>query len=295
MKNNILVSGSHRSGSTWTGKVIAKAKGVRYVHEPFNIRIYRPYSPLKYTFEYLNGSPKSHQEEVRNYINSFSTLYSPYNLKKLVNFNPLRDRKHAFDDFNAVFADRAIIKDPIALMSAEWIDENFDWDIVILIRHPAAFVASLKVKNWQFNFRQYRDQNLLMKDFMMDYSAMIDEYIEHKKDIADQGILLWNIIHDIISYYREKHNNWYFVKHEDLSMNPIAEFEKMFSFLNLEFDNEVKKYIEESTSSEARTELTRNSIRNIKAWKRRLSTKEIERIKTGTKRVWPKFYSESDW
>lgn len=295
MKNNILVSGSHRSGSTWTGKVIAKAKGVRYVHEPFNIRIYRPYSPLNYTFEYLSGSTGSHQEEVKNYIDSFSNLFNPYNFKKLLNFNPFRDRKHALDDFNGVLADRVIIKDPIALMSAEWIDKNYNWDIVILIRHPAAFVASLKVKNWQFDFKQFREQNRLMKDYMQNYADKIDEYIKHKKDIVDQGILLWNIIHDIIAACQEKHSNWYFVKHEDLSMNPVEEFEKMFSFLNLELDRNVKEYIAASTSSKSRTDLTRNSIENIKTWKRRLSIAEIDRIKEGTRQVWTKFYSESDW
>jgi hypothetical protein len=38
---NILISGSHRSGSTWTGKVISQSNSVRYVHEPFNIDIER--------------------------------------------------------------------------------------------------------------------------------------------------------------------------------------------------------------------------------------------------------------
>src|SRR5690242_1511734 len=32
----ILVTGAHRSGSTWVGKMLALAPGIGYIHEPFN-------------------------------------------------------------------------------------------------------------------------------------------------------------------------------------------------------------------------------------------------------------------
>src|SRR5690349_10236845 len=33
----ILVTGAHRSGSTWVGRMLAEAPGVLYVHEPFSV------------------------------------------------------------------------------------------------------------------------------------------------------------------------------------------------------------------------------------------------------------------
>ena len=33
--NGILVTGSHRSGTTWVGRMLAAAPGVDYLHEPF--------------------------------------------------------------------------------------------------------------------------------------------------------------------------------------------------------------------------------------------------------------------
>ena len=61
-----------------------------------------------------------------------------------------------------------------------------------------------------------------------------------KKDIIDQGILLWNTIHDTIAYYQKKYKHqWYFVKHEDLSISPLSEFKKMFSKVNLILDSNV--------------------------------------------------------
>ncbi|MFL5942100.1 MAG: hypothetical protein ACJ75L_02390 [Gaiellaceae bacterium] len=34
----ILVTGAHRSGTTWVGRMLAFAPGVTYIHEPFNPR-----------------------------------------------------------------------------------------------------------------------------------------------------------------------------------------------------------------------------------------------------------------
>lgn len=38
----ILVTGSHRSGSTWVGRMISASPEVFYIHEPFNPYYYSP-------------------------------------------------------------------------------------------------------------------------------------------------------------------------------------------------------------------------------------------------------------
>ena len=37
-----------------------------------------------------------------------------------------------------------LLKDPIACMSSEYLHREFEMDVVIIIRHPAAFVSSLQ-------------------------------------------------------------------------------------------------------------------------------------------------------
>lgn len=39
---------------------------------------------------------------------------------------------------------RPLVKDPFALFSAEWFADNFDAEVIVIVRHPAAVVSSIK-------------------------------------------------------------------------------------------------------------------------------------------------------
>lgn len=204
MKKNILVTGSHRSGSTWIGKVIAKANKVRYVHEPFNIETSKETSLIHYWFEYWSDSSPQHQIKYKNYIDSFYKVLHINNLHRLYKIRSLKGLYNYLAELKHRITDRTIIKDPIAIMSAEWIYKNYNIDIVVLIRHPAAFVASLKVKGWEHDFNHFLSQPVLMNTLLKAHETLINDFSENKKDIIDQGILLWNIIYGTIAYYQGK-------------------------------------------------------------------------------------------
>ncbi len=295
-KKHILVTGSHRSGSTWVGKLITKSSKFIYVDEPFNIGKDHKDSPFCNQFEYLPGRSSACQIEAKQYINSFHALFSSDVFNTFFKVRSRRDIRRFLSDVKSRISRRYVFKDPLALMSAEWIYENYGWDIVILIRHPAAFVASLKVKDWQFYFKYFNDQEDLINIHLKEYADVIHEYAANRPDIIKQGILLWNILYSLVFYYQEKYKDqWYFVKHEELSAKPIKEFEKLYQFLEIDFDESVKKHITQSTSSKEQTLLKRDSKKNILSWQSRLSSEEINEIKEGTKQVWKRFYSEEDW
>jgi hypothetical protein len=270
---------------------------VRYVHEPFNIGIERDNSPLQKWFEVLRNAPKERQVSAQIYIESFLKLSVSRFIKRLFRVKRLGGIKRIISDsIKNIIAKRTAIKDPIALMSADWLYETFNLDVVILIRHPAAFVASLKVKQWEFDFSNFSSQLPLFKPELLKYESAIMEAVENKKDIVDQGIILWNVIHSLILFYQEKYSKeWYFVRHEDLSIRPEDEFKKIFKYLDLNFDSKVTQYIRESTKSSVKGRLKRDSISNITSWKQRLSEEEVDRVKTGTKSVWCHYYEEKDW
>jgi len=251
-----------------------------YVHEPFNIGRHKK-TPLKFWFEHVheNTSHKK-QQQIKKYLRYFYSIYHVNNIHDVFKVRSFKEARKLISKLKSKATKTIVLKDPIAFMSAKWIYHTLHADVVVVIRHPAAFVASLKAKDWHFNFNDFLGQNALMDSYLKPYASQIEDYAKNKRDIVDQGILLWNVIYTIVLNYKEEfNNNWYFVKHEDLSENPIHEFEKLFHFLNIEFSDDVVKYIQNTTTSKTKNNIFRDSKANRYSWKKRLF---ILSIKTPT-------------
>lgn len=279
----ILVTGAHRSGTTWVGKMIARSSAVHYIHEPFNLENkaykFRPH----YWFQYITRETET-------------PLYE--HIKKLVT---LKKRPLLFSLLKNIPAkQRVLIKDPIAIFSAEWLASRFNMDVVVMIRHPAAFVSSIKGQNWLFNFNNFLAQPLLMKEHLSPFKEEIIRFTKKKYDIIDQAVLLWKSIYHTAAKYREKHKDWLFVKHEDLSADPIRGFQEIFEKLNIKYSKNIKKTIEIHSSTQNPVDgnfdtIKRDSKANIKRWRYKLTVEEIERIKSGVEKISTRFYNDKDW
>ena len=176
---------------------------------------------------------------------------------------------------------RALIKDPFAVFSAGWFAKKLNCKVVVTVRHPAAFTSSLQRLGWSFDFNDLLDQPLLMRDHLEIYR---DEMSSVKADdIIGQASLLWKMIYASVHSTHELNPDQITVRHEDLSRDPVNQYRDLYSKLDLEFSLRVQKFIENASSSENPTELSRkkthsvklDSLANIKNWKKRLSEDDI--------------------
>ena len=76
-RTNVLITGAHRSGTTWTAKVLSADTRVHYIAEPFNIGFNHPGSPVNYWFQYLDENRSFPDYE--KYIKSLIKL-GPYGI-----------------------------------------------------------------------------------------------------------------------------------------------------------------------------------------------------------------------
>lgn len=295
-KNHILVTGAHRSGSTWVGTILSMAENIRYIHEPFN-PANRKDIPIKKWYEHISESTAlKHQKKVRSYIRSFYSITFKSLWSDLWKIRKSKDIYLYLANNKGKITDRTVLKDPIALFSCEWLYDELPLDVVVLLRHPAAFVASLKVKKWRTDFNMFLNQPDLMKKIPAKYHEQIIDYANTDTTIIEEGVLMWKLIYSTVADYQSKYaTKWCFVKHEDLSAKPMVEFEKLFSFLNISMNVDIKKKIAEYSKAETASDLKRNSLKNIFTWQDRLSSEEIKFVKEETYDVWTKFYQESDW
>lgn len=306
----VLVTCPPRAGSTWVARIISASPSVGYIREPFS-RNQHPgicAARFEHWFPYITDD-----NECFYYQHIKNTLCFRYNvtghLKAIRSLKDVGCFLKNYPEFLAyrLRGVRAFVKGADSVFMAEWLARTFDMDVVILIRHPAAFASSWKRLNWTHEFSHFLRQPLLMRDYLYPFEEQIKEYArkEHDHDIVNQAILLWNIIYSAVRKYQESHKDWVFLRHEDISRDPLGQFRDLFQRLDLDFSARVRRVIQESSSPSNPVEappgrstqkhIKRDSKANIWNWKKRLTETEIERIREQVEDIAKAFYSETDW
>jgi hypothetical protein len=302
----ILVTGAHRSGTGWVGSMIAASPSppVAYLWEPFSV-LHRPGvcdARFDRWFPYVceeNGSaylaPVADMLAFRyKTMAELRSIRSPKDAARL-----LRDRRdfHLYHRRGA----RPLLKDPIAVFSAEWLCDSFGMDAIVLIRHPAAFANSIVSRRLRHPFGDFLAQPLLMRDLLGPFDEQIRRFASDEQPLLDQAILLWRIIHHVILTYRDRRPGWMFLRLEDVARDPLSWFQQIFAHLGQVFDEDVASVIEQHSSPSNPAESPdpadhrRDSGRSVTTWRTRLSTDEIRRIRDDVEPISKEFYADVDW
>jgi hypothetical protein len=301
----ILVTGSHRSGTGWVGSVLAASpQRIGYVWEPFSI-LHRPgtcAARFPYWFPYI--CPENEQG-VRGPVADMLNWRYAYGAELRAVRTPKDAARMARDAARFARHRRAgalpLLKDPIAVFSAGWLADAFCARPVLLVRHPAAFAASIKRLRLRHPFGHFLAQPLMMRDWLSQYAAELERFAAEEQDLVDQAILLWNVIHEAIAAYRTRRPEWPLLRLEDVSRQPIAEFHALFDRLGLPRDAGVDALVRETSNAsnpaEAATadSIRRDSAAHVWNWKRTLADEEIERVREGTGALAAAFYGADDW
>ncbi|MBL8062875.1 MAG: sulfotransferase [Anaerolineales bacterium] len=300
----ILVTGSHRSGTTWVGKMLAADADSAYISEPLNV-LHRPgvyRVPVKYWYTYISA------ENEAEYLPAFHELldFQYHLLLEIKSLRSIKDFLRMGRDFRIFFngsmhGQRAVIKDPFAVFSASWFAQKLNCQVVITARHPGGFVSSLKRLGWNFDFNNFLSQPLFMRDHLEADRAAMESM--DKNDIIGQAALLWKIIYRFVHSTRSGFPQFKIVRHEDLSLDPIGGYQALYKSLGLGFTERVKDIIQNSSSSENPAKLAKNKTHSVKLdsranldnWKKILSAEEITRVRKITEGVSESFYSEEEW
>jgi hypothetical protein len=300
----ILVTGAHRSGTTWVGKMLAADACTAYISEPLNV-LHRSgvlRARVKYWYQYVC------EENEQEYLPAFRELLEfDYHLwDEIRSLRSRRDVLRMGRDFFIFYnglmrGQRVLLKDPFAVFSTPWFANTLGCRVVITVRHPAAFASSLKRLNWPFEFQDLLNQPLLMRDHLEPYREEMQSI--RPDDVIGQAALLWKLVYRAVHATCKSQPDFIVVRHEDISRDPIPGYRELYSSLGLEFNRRVEKAILNSSSSENPVELSRKKIHGFKLdsrasidiWKKRLTAEEIDRIYKITKDVSSLYYSEAEW
>ncbi len=300
----ILVTGAHRSGTTWVGRMLAAGPEVAYISEPLNV-LHRPGvfgAGVKRWYTYICKDNES------EFLPAFRQLFDfDYHLwNEIRSLRSGRDFLRMLRDFGIFYrgsmrGQRPLLKDPFAVFSLPWFAERLGCQVIVTVRHPAAFASSLKRLSWPFDFGDLLRQPLLMRDHLEPYRSQMEATAAD--DILGQASLLWAMVYKVVWSVHEDSRGIRIVLHEQLSANPLEEFRRLYADLGLDFTPRAQNTIWRSSSSKNPTELARNQVHsvqldsraNLENWRRRLSPEEISRVRRLTADVSGFYYPEESW
>jgi hypothetical protein len=303
----ILVTGSPRSGSTWVGNVLALDRNTGYVHEPFNRRCPPGLCRAGLThFAYVTAENEApYLEPLADTLGwrysaaaELRTLRTPRGLARLARdfayFETMRQRRA-----------RVVLKDPLAIFSADWLASRFGTQVVVIIRHPASFVASMRAAGFVMHFSALASQPRLIEERLAPFGDAIAAAARRPSGSVEANTLLWNVLHHHIARLRREHPDWTFVRHEDLSNDPANGFAALFARLGLDFSDAVRAGLGQFTTDQGtlgrlslfgnKRRTMRNSQDSTTWFRRRLTPEEIVRVRRDAAPLWQEFYTDADW
>ncbi len=293
--------------------MLSESPSHHYVHEPFNPTVKVPgYKKLNVRcwFEHVHDGNAHHlvddmQRLIDGRYSAFTEQlpFSPSRLRSTIRqWRAHRRRRHA--------GSKPLLKDPVAVFAAEWIAQRFNASVVVSIRHPAAFVSSIKRLGWRIDHaKEFLHQESLMERYLHPFEEEIASS-NLNDSIIDQAALTWKLIYHVVRCYQDEHPEWHFVHHEALSNDPDREFGVLAQRLAIEYEPAVRSAVLDATSSENPSEIalstgsggikTTQSVKadsraNATAWHRRLSAGETTRIRSLVEQVSEHFYDDASW
>ena len=257
-KATTIVSGSGRSGTTWIAEIINYKNDYRIMFEPFHpneVMIWKKVKPEVYYSP--NQQRKDYENTVRNILsgkindNWIDSYYVPKFIYR-----------------------KRLIKDITTNLLIKGIDSRFPGiPIILLLRHPCA-VALSQIKNKFINdLNDFLNAEELVKDFLQPF---VDR-IKSAQNEFEKSIYLW-CIQNYVPLKQFKEGKIHVAFYENFCNKPEFEISRLFSFLNLKYDDRVYEQLKRAsrTAWEGKQVIISGN-HTINGWKKELSDHEIKK------------------
>jgi len=301
----VLVTGMHRSGTSWLGAMLSASGRFIDVQEPLSVRNRQTILPSRVEHWYTYICDSNEDLYLPFYRDALAFRMHPlYDVKRMrvgSPRDPVRIPKR-WADFVLGRVQRrlALIRDPFAALSIEWFSRRLGVDTVAIVRHPVAVVSSLKRLGFTFDFTNLLEQPLLMERRLERFRSEMESALRDPGDVVGQGSLLWRIVYASIAEDQGRVSSMHVVRHEDLSLDPVEEYSRLYEALGTPIGARARRTIARNTSERNPKEVSRknpfkvrlDSRANLTNWKHRLEADEVERILSITATERRHFYDE---
>jgi hypothetical protein len=271
IQNWVFVTGMIRSGTTFLATVLTHPRSVDYIHEPFNggyvlpegialqARYVRPgdrtHAADRYRehvgrlFEYRLGMRSAEYDGDslwRRYLKKAVGSRGPFYLR-LAKLNPLH--RHA------------LIKDPMAGLTTEFLYREFGVKPVVIVRHPVSLAASLARLQWFPEVYDFALQPDVVEDYL---AADTDLLTRSYPNRMMEAMAHWRLLHTVLLDQADRYGDWCIVTHEELSARPLQVFERIYRHTGLPWSDRVAARVTALTQGNGKAGAAEGRVQDFK-------------------------------
>ena len=276
----IVLAGSGRSGTTWLAEIITAVPGMLQVFEPLHpewVRAVRrlpgvaadgPFPSADGVYlrpdgvhtEWCGLLERVLEGRVRCYwTDKLRTTYLPHTL---------------------------VIKMVRANMMLGYLHDQFQPDIVYMIRHPCAVVASRLARGWYAELSHLLAQEVLVADYL---EPWVDDIAAERDRVRAHAI--WWAVENAVAAHELATRRHCAVQFETLVMQPVQEASRVLEWLGLPKPTSLAETVgRPSSMSRVDTEYD-SAMMRLTAWKRELSSEQQRDILMWAERLGFDYYS----
>lgn len=272
-KKPIFIFSNRRGGSTLLMDMIYSQPGIDYISEPLNFWRYHPhYQRLPHP--YLSKFISLETSEEKLLLRYFKDL--------LAGHCRLRNQWNIFNWDYSFHVNRLVVKLLSGKALIDWFFNNFDIEIIYLIRHPIPVSLSIIKCGWGNTADAFLENNYFRKSFLDGDKEVFCRDILTSGSSLERYVLEWCLENLYpLSVYRQR--PWLILTYEELVLRPHQLSELICSRFDLPNPKRMYETVLRPTKTSWRE--SRNSIRmegpgqRAIQWSTQVDKRELNQIK----------------
>jgi Sulfotransferase family len=287
----IVLVGVARSGTSWLGHALGRARGVRFYYEPDNVdadptadvaagrRGFGPYpvidsdrdagqfAPL-WDLVFSGRLPFALRERRRLRPAARIALRLPRSMR-----DPLVRGAAALSARRPGRAESIVVKTIYATFSLEWLVARYQPKVIAMQRNPLNVVSS------------WRELQIPLFD-LATRPIIRSRYIEPlgieppRADASEVARIAWHVglLTHVIAQAVDRHPEWCFVTHEDLCDDPANTIRSVCEQIGLTWTDDVERFLSENNRAGEGLAPVRIATEEPTRWRKRLNDREVGEI-----------------
>lgn len=150
------------------------------------------------------------------------------------------------------FGQYTLVKDPFACLLADYLSRAHGVKSLVLIRHPVAFVASVRRLGWDVG----KGLNALaaQKDLVVEHFHGEEHLLQPAATNVETAARLWRALNKVILRQAAENPSLKVMTHEELSTSPAERFKQLYDWAGLPWREAYRRKILRMTSGDNRVE-----------------------------------------